>query len=138
MKTIVEFRSDRFPPYESEDQQINPGKYRKRVAEFMADALKSTVFETDELRAENWGWIIPIKNEQFKLMICCGNYEEYANGFLCMIEPHTPFIRQWLRKIETGPRILALQQAMDKVLSACRDIREMRWWTHEEFDGLKT
>ena len=33
MKTQVEFRSDKFPPYEGEEEQINPGLWGKRLAE---------------------------------------------------------------------------------------------------------
>jgi len=33
MKTQVEFRSSKFPPYEGAQQQINPGLWGKRLAE---------------------------------------------------------------------------------------------------------
>jgi hypothetical protein len=33
MKTQVEFRSSKFPPYEGEEEQINPGLWGKRLAE---------------------------------------------------------------------------------------------------------
>ena len=52
MKTQVEFRSDKFPAYENEEHEINPGRYAKRVAEFLAAGLQSHGFETDELIAE--------------------------------------------------------------------------------------
>lgn len=41
MKTHVEFRSDRFAPYPEEDEQVNPGIWGKRLAEFIATGLKS-------------------------------------------------------------------------------------------------
>lgn len=31
MLTHVEFRSDKFPPYDGEDQQVNPGQWRRQV-----------------------------------------------------------------------------------------------------------
>jgi hypothetical protein len=49
MKTQVEFRSDKFPAYESEEQEINPGRYGKRVAEFLAAGLRSHGFEPADL-----------------------------------------------------------------------------------------
>ncbi len=33
MKTQVEFRSSKFPPYDGEHEQINPGLWGKRLAE---------------------------------------------------------------------------------------------------------
>ena len=35
MKTQVEFRSAKFPPYEGEEEQINPGLWGKRLAEYL-------------------------------------------------------------------------------------------------------
>jgi hypothetical protein len=138
MKTQVEFRSDKFPAYESEEQEINPGRYGKRVAEFLSAGLRSHGFEPQELVAEDWGWIVPIKNDDFKLWIGCGNYEEYPDGFLCFIEPHEPVIRKLYKKICTQARVEALQKAMDAVLVESAGIRDKKWWTHEEFNNART
>ena len=96
MQTHVEFRSDRFPAYDGEEQQVNPGRWGRRLAEFLRDNLRKEGFQAQELVAEDWGWMLPIENDQFPLWIGCGNYEEYADGFLCFIEPHTPFVRRLL------------------------------------------
>jgi hypothetical protein len=137
MKTYVEFRTSAFPPYEDEEDQINPGRYGKRLAEFLALGLKEKGFETLDLVPEDWGWMIPIRNEEFDLWIGCGNYEEYPDeGFLCFIEPHTPIIRRrifW--KIETESKIKALQQAIDQVLDGNASIRDKKWWSREEFNN---
>jgi hypothetical protein len=105
MKTYVEFRSDKFPAYKSEEHEINPGRYGKRVAEFLAVGLRSHGFQTQELIAEDWGWRLPIENNGFNLWIGCGNYDEYPDGFLCFIEPHVPFIRKLIRKVATQSRV---------------------------------
>jgi hypothetical protein len=132
MKTQVEFRSDKFPAYENEQQHINLGRYGKRVAEFLAAGLRLHGFEPEELIAEDWGWVVPMKNDDFKLWIGCGNYEEYPDGFLCFIEPHTPVIRKLFKKIDTQPRVEALHKAMDAVFSESAGIRDKKWWTHDE------
>ena len=134
MKTSVEFRSDRFPAYEGEEDDINPGRFGKRLAEFLAAGLQAYGFVTETPFAEDWGWVVPIKNDGFKLWIGCGNYEEYTDGFLCFIEPHTPVIRKLLKKIDTQGRVEALQKAMDAILAESAGIRAKRWWTHEEFN----
>jgi hypothetical protein len=140
MKTHVEFRSDEFPPYDGEEDEINPGRYGKRVAEFLVRGLRERGFEPLEPIAEDWGWMVPIKNDGFKIRIGCGNYGmsdgEYDEGFLCFIEPHRPTIRRFpfLRKIDTSAKITALQEAIDQLLSANPTVRDKRWWTYEEFN----
>ena len=78
---------------------------------------------------------LPVVNEHFPLRIGCGRYQEYPDGFLCFIEPHTPFVRRFLKKVDTRERVSALQQAMDKVLGGSAGVRDKRWWTHEEFNS---
>ena len=78
-----------------------------------------------------------IRNDDFKLWIGCGNYEEYPDGFLCFIEPHEPVIRKLFKKIYTRARVEALQKAMDAVLAESVGIRDKKWWTHEEFNNAR-
>ena len=136
MKTHVEFRSDAFPPYDGEEAGINPRRSGKRVTEFLVRGLKEEGFEPLAPVAEDWGWVVPIKNDGFNLWIGCGNYDEYPeDGFLCFIEPHQPTVRRWLLwTVDTSARITALQEAIDKVLSANPAIRDKKWWSHEEFN----
>ena len=127
MQTHVEFRSDRFPPLEGEDDEINPGRYGKRLAQFIQRGLNERGIETDEPIAEDWGWCVPVKNQQFRLWIGCSNYEEYPDGFLCFIEPQKPIIRKWFRKVDTTDRVSAVRQALDDLLNA-EGIRDKKWW----------
>jgi len=136
MKTHVEFRSDKFPPYDGEQEdEINPRRWGRRLAEFLANGLRREGFEVSEPDLEDWGVAISVTNDRFPLWIGCGNHEEYADGFLCFIEPHTPVVRRWFREIDTVERVAALQAAMHRVLSADPSIRDIRWWTHDEFDS---
>jgi hypothetical protein len=127
MQTHVEFHSDRFPPVDGEEAEINPGHYGKRLAQFIQRGLAERGIATGEPIAEDWGWCVPVKNEQFRLWIGCGNYEEHPDGFLCFIEPHEPVIRRWFKKIGTGERVSAVRAALDDLLNA-EGIRDKKWW----------
>ena len=133
--TYVEFRSDNFPPYDGEEQQVNPNLWGQRLAEFLMDNLRQQGFECEEPFAEDWGWVVPVVNEGFRLWIGCGHYEEYPDGYLCFIEPHKPFVRRFFKKIDTRDRVAALQQALDEILTESSGIRAKRWWTHTEFNN---
>jgi hypothetical protein len=135
MKTHVEFRSTAFPPYEGEEDEINPGRYGKRVAELLIGGLNRRGFKAFQPHPQDWGWRVEIENDGFPLWIGVGNYEEYPDGFLCFIEPHKPTIRKVLffGKINTSRRVAALQKAIDEVLSAEPTINSIRWWTYDEF-----
>jgi len=56
MKTQVEFRSSKFPPYEGEEEQINPGLWGKRLAEYLVQKLTEKGIKTEEIIGEDWGY----------------------------------------------------------------------------------
>lgn len=134
MLTHVEFQSGAFPPYEGESDEINPGRYGKRLAEFLSAELRTRGENVGEFFAEDWGWVLPVENEGFNLWIGVGNYEEYEDGFMCFIEPHKEFIRRLWKKIPTRERIEVLQQKIAEILSANPEVNGVKWSTYEEFN----
>jgi hypothetical protein len=135
MLTYVEFKSAAFPAYDGESEEINPGRFGKRLAEYLSAELSQRGEKVGEPFAEDWGWVVPIENAGFDLWIGVGNYEEYPDGFLCFIEPHTDYVRRFLRKIPTRERVQALRRRLDAALVAHAHIRDVKWSTHEEFNG---
>ncbi|MEQ1764421.1 MAG: hypothetical protein ABL984_14925 [Pyrinomonadaceae bacterium] len=134
MKTHVEFRSDLFPPYPGEEDEINSGRWGKRLAEFIRDGLKERDFDVMDPFAEDWGWMVEIRNEAFPLWIGCGNIDGEDDAFLSFIEPSKPFVRKLLfKKISTEADVTKLQTAFDSVLSSEPSIKEIRWSSKEEF-----
>ncbi len=102
MRSHVELRSSQFGPYDGEDAEVNPGRYGKRLAEYLHARLPEQGVEVGEIYSEDWGWVVPVKHEAFPLWVGCGNYDEYPDGFLCFIEPSTPALRRGLfKKIDT-------------------------------------
>ncbi len=135
--THAEFRSDAFPPYESESEEVNPGRYGKRLAEYLALALNNQGEPVQDIYPDDWGWVIPIENTEFDLWVGVGNYDEYPDGFLCFIEPHREFVRKppllW-KKISTTRRVAALQQHLDIALKRHGSVRGLRWRSHSEIN----
>ena len=134
MKTHVEFISDAFPSYPDEDEQINPGIWGKRLAEYLASKLPGYAITPKEPYAEDWGWEIPLENERFKMFIGCGNQQESGgNRFLCFIDPSKPEIRKgFFKKIDTTKDISRVAEALDKILRSHPAIKEIRWWDDKD------
>ena len=134
MKSFVEFRSDAFPPYPGEEDEINPGVWGKRLAEFIYDGLKAEGFDVIEPASEDWGWMVEIRHDAFPLWTGCGNLDGEPEGFLCFIEPSTPFVRKFLfKKVPTEKEVRKVREALDRVLSNEPSIIDVRWSTREEF-----
>ncbi len=132
MKTHLEFVSTSFSPGANESTLINPGLYGKKLADFLAAELAKRGYHVISICAEDWGWMVELKCEQFPLWIGCGNYEELKNGFLCFIEPSQPYVRKWFSKIETASVVEPLAIAIEKILLASGKVEHLRWWREEE------
>jgi len=132
MKTHVEFRSDKFPPYEGEEEEINPDLLGKRLAEYLEQKLNAEGIETGEMNPEDWAWVLPIKNDSFSLWIGCGHYQEYSDGYLCFVIPSKPVIRRFFKKIDTTQKVSRITDALDNIFTSDPDIRNVRWWDESE------
>ena len=127
MKTHAEFRSRKFPPYEGEQEQINPGLWGKRLAEYLKEKLDGLGIETKGIIIEDWGCLLPVKNESFDLSVACGHQYGDDDVFLCFIEPSRPVIQKLFRKIDTTQEINRLSEALEKILASDPDIQDLRW-----------
>lgn len=127
MKTQVEFRSSKFPPYEGEEEEINPGLWGRRLAEYLVDNLTAKGVETDPIIPEDWGYYIPLKNEAFRLGLCCGHQNGDDDEFLCFTDPDKPVIRKFLRTIDAKPQLTKLTLALREILESDPEIREIVW-----------
>lgn len=132
MRTHLEFRSSAFPAAPGEDEEINPGRYGKRLASYLGAALPRFGFDVVRLGAEDWGWRIDLRNDAFPLWVGCGNYEEFDDGFLCLIEPSRPTVRRWLTRISTRETVERLGSAIEQALNAHGAVGSLRWWDEGE------
>lgn len=133
MRSQFEFVSADFPPYPGEDQQINPGRYGLRLAEFLSRQLPAHGFPVLSVGVEDWGVRVELDNPDYPLWIGCGNYEEQEDSFLCFIEPSTPFVRKWFKKLPNAPTVERLATAIEAILQSSGKVSGLRWWSDNEF-----
>ena len=127
MKTQVEFRSFKFPPYEGEEEQINPGLWGKRLAEYLVQKLAEKGITTGEMVAEDWGWYVPVRNEGFRLALCCGHQNGDDDQFLCFTDPSTPVVKKFFKKIDATVELTRLTEALQQILASDAEIRDVVW-----------
>ena len=127
MKTLVEFRSSKFPPYDGEEEQINPGLWGKRLAEYLVQKLSEKGIATEEIIAEDWGWYIPVHNPEFRLAVCCGHQDGDDDEFLCFTDPSTPIVKKFFKNIDATAQLSRLTEALQLILSSDPDIRDIVW-----------
>jgi hypothetical protein len=126
VKTFAEFRSSKFPPY-GEDELINPGLWGKRLAEYFMANLPAHGLVADEPIAEDWGWYLPVKVDGAALALCCGHQYGDDDEFLVFTDPREPVTRKLFTKVDVTAELTRLVGAVDAILSADPDIRDLSW-----------
>ena len=132
MRAQVEFVSADFPPYPGEDQGPTPGRFGQRLAEFLAQELPAHGFPVLSVTVHMWGFKVALENTDYPLWLGCGNYEGHETGFLCFLEPATPFVRKWFRKLPNAPTIERLAIAVETILQSSGKVSNLRWWSENE------
>lgn len=127
MKTQVEFRSNKFPPYSNEEEELDPGVWGKRLAEYLGLKLSELGVDAEDIVPEDWGWYVPIKIDGFTLALCCGHQQGDNDQFLCFTDPKVPVIRKFFKKIDITPQLSRLVSALEKILASDPDIRDVTW-----------
>ena len=136
MRTHVEFRSDLFPPYPGEEDEINPNLWGKRFAEFLQLKLVEqgiAVGDQGDPFVEDWGVGFHIENTPFDMWIGCGRYQQWEDGYLVFIEPSKPTVRKGLfGKVDTRADVERVANAIDRILLEEPAIKDVRWWREDE------
>jgi hypothetical protein len=127
LKTQVEFRSDKFPPYDGEEEEINPGLWGKRLAEYLQENLPYHGVKVTGIGSEDWGWMVELENDEFPLWIGCGHQSGDNDEFSCFIEQSKSLIRRWFKKIDTSVKVGRVSEALKKVFESDPDIRNIKW-----------
>lgn len=127
MKTQVEFKSDGFPPYDGEEEEINPGLWGRKLAEYLQESLSAHGLNVTGIGAEDWGWMVELENDEFPLWIGCGHQNGDNDEFLCFIEPSKPYIRKWFKKIDTTAQVERVADALKQIIESNPDIHSVRW-----------
>ena len=127
MKTQVEFRSAKFPPYEGEEERVNPGLWGKRLAEYLVQRLAEWGIKTGEMIAEDWGWYVPVENEGFRLALCCGHQDGDDDEFLVFTDPSAPIIKKLFKKIDATAELARLTEVLQEILSSDAEITDVVW-----------
>jgi hypothetical protein len=127
MKTFVYFKSDSFPSYKDEEEQINEGIWGKRLAEYLMNRLLQHHIAVEPFIIEDWGYYIPLSIDNVKLAVCCANQDGTANQFVCFTDPKGPIKRQWFRKIDISSQLDKLINVLNQILQSDESIYDIDW-----------
>ncbi len=111
MKTEIYIKSNLFPAYPNEEEEINPGRFGRKLGEFVREALVKNGVEVVDLYPTDYGYEMRIVQFDFDVFVITGNVDEEENIdskenlFLISIDPNKDYVRKFFKKIPTKPVI---------------------------------
>jgi hypothetical protein len=127
MRTHLEFQSPRLA---GGANGINPNIFGGKLAEFLDQRFRALGYSGGVIE-EDWGWMVFLSREPFKLWLGCASYDNDGE-WLVFIEPSKPFVRSWFNKTDTRPAVEKVATELETILREDGDATGLRWWTDEE------
>mgnify|MGYP003693930853 CR=1 FL=1 len=128
MKNASRVPLSKFPPYEGSRNRSIPACGANVWLSKLVRKLSDKGIKTEEIIAEDWGWYIPVQNEGFRLAICCvaTRTATMMSSSASLIQS-TPVAKKFFKKIDATAQLTRLTEAMQQILSADPEIKEVVW-----------
>lgn len=125
MDTCVDFESQIFRPFLSEEGQVNPFVYGAELAWWLSRELASEGVETTYPNNEDWGWFIEYFVDDNEYWLCCGNIDDSKNKWRVYLDCKAKSM--FGRNKAPVKNAMPLLAALKKILDRCEDISNIVW-----------
>jgi hypothetical protein len=129
------FKSSKFDIESGEDREINPGIYGRQLARWLRARLQERGYAVEGIINEDWGRCLMCGRDPFMLWVGCANLTEDDDAidastgearppskedivWHCFAAAEVPFLKSWLRKIDTTPALTKLDRDLGEILRA--------------------
>jgi hypothetical protein len=125
------FKSSSFEIEPGEDEEINPRRYGRQLANWLKSQLEQRGYEVEDIINEDWGRCLMCSRDPFMLWIACGNVTDYATAtpgspppateevvWHCFTVAEVLFWKRLFRKIDTAPAVSKLHEDLGLILAA--------------------
>jgi hypothetical protein len=123
MQTEIIIETNLFPAYPNEELEINPGRFGKRLAEYLIKELEKDNIKVADLYATDYSYELKIEEYKFNIYIMTGNIDGERNKFIISIEPKKKFIRKLFKRIPTAETVNIIY---DSILKAVQNNKEIK------------
>lgn len=136
MDNLFWFKSSELKIIKGEDEETNPMRYGKSVANWISESLNEKGYESD-VWAEDWGWRVDCKSEPCPIWIGCGNVDDMdSKGNIlepneeniiwhCFVEADVPFFKKLFGKIDAEPAKREVAKVLTELLDSTQHVTEV-------------
>ncbi|MBN8282943.1 hypothetical protein [Zoogloea sp.] len=123
----VTFTSDFFKPIAGEEEQTNPGRYGKALAQWLAAQLKARGVSVEGVIPEDFGWVVMISRKPFMLWLGCGNTDGSTTEWNIFPVAEVSTIQRLFKRIDPSSEIEELRIHLVELVFAIPGVANVVW-----------
>lgn len=123
----VTFTSDFFKPIAGEEEQTNPGRYGKALAQWLAAQLKARGVSVEGVIPEDFGWVVMVSRKPFMLWLGCGNTDGSTTEWNIFPVAEVSTIQRLFKLIDPSSEIEELRIHLVELVSTIPGVANVVW-----------
>lgn len=127
MSSQVTFTTDFFKPIPGEDEQTNPARFGKALAEWLAERLKERGMPVEGVIPEDFGWVVMVARKPFMLWLGCGNTDGSTTEWSVFPVAESSLIQRLFRRIDPNSEVERLRAHLAELVPLIPGVSNVVW-----------
>ena len=127
MNNRVHFNSKMFHELEDEHNQSHSNIVGKELALWIRENLPKHGTRTNEVIAEDWGWLVTVPSNHCSMVIGCSNENGTQDHWACFVESEESIFEKLLDHANVEGQINHVIHSLDHLLKNNRAISGVTW-----------
>ena len=125
--TQVTFQTDFFKPIAGEDEETNPGRYGKALAQWLMAQLKQRGVAVEGVIPEDFGWVVVLSRKPFMLWLGCGNTDGSTTEWSVFPVAETSMLQRLFKRADPAPEIERLKAHLSELVLSIPGVSNVVW-----------
>ena len=123
----VTFQTNFFKPIAGEDEETNPGRYGKALAQWLMERLKQRGVAVEGLIPEDFGWVVMLSRKPFMLWLGCGNTDGSTTEWSVFPVAETSTLQRLFKRVDPAPEIERLKAHLSELVLSIPGVSNVVW-----------
>ncbi len=123
----LRFQTDFFQPERGEEEETNPGRYGKALAQWLTEKLKERGVAVEGIVPEDFGWVVMVSRKPFKLWLGCGNTDGSTNEWSVFPVAEPSMIQRLFRRVNPAAEVEKLRAHLAELVPSIPGVSNVAW-----------
>ena len=123
----VTFTADFFEPIAGEEEETNPGRYGKALAQWLAERLKERGVSVEGVIPEDFGWVVMVSRKPFLLWLGCGNTDGSTTEWSVFPVAEITALQRIFKRTDPAPEIEKLKAHLSVLVPSIPGVTNVVW-----------